>query len=77
MQQATHSFTVVASGLDWDAPDFEERFYGAGCDDALVSVVSGDILVDFSRIAPSMEEAVETAVRDVRRAGATVLRIHR
>lgn len=77
MQNETFTFTVVASGLDWTSPDFEHRFYDAGCDDALVSVVGGEILVDFDRSSTSIDEAVETAVRDVTRAGAVVTRVHR
>jgi hypothetical protein len=77
MQHDMHSFIVVATGLDWRSDDFEGRFYDAGCDDAGVSIVRGEILVDFTREAPSLDEAVESALRDVERAGATVLRVHR
>jgi MoaA/NifB/PqqE/SkfB family radical SAM enzyme len=77
MQYDTHSFIVVATGLDWHSEDFESRFYDAGCDDAGVSVVGGAILVDFARKAASLDEAVETALRDIARAGATVVRVHR
>jgi hypothetical protein len=66
-----------SSRRDWHSDDFESRFYDAGCDDAGVSVVRGEILVDFAREAPSLDEAIESALRDVARAGATVVRIHR
>lgn len=71
----THEFTVVATGLDPAAPDFEDRFLRAGCEDATVSFQKGRILVDFTREAASLEAAVARAVADVRAAGAQVERI--
>ncbi|MCA6344820.1 MAG: hypothetical protein IM622_03570 [Phenylobacterium sp.] len=68
----THEFTVVATGLDPAAPDFEARFLEAGCDDATVSFQKGRILVDFSRVAVSLEAAVTSGVADVCAAGASV-----
>lgn len=59
----THEFTVVATGLDPAAPDFEARFLEAGCDDATVSFQKGRILVDFSRVAVSLEAAVNQRSR--------------
>jgi hypothetical protein len=32
-----HEFSIIASGLDPRAEDFELRFYGAGCDDAAIA----------------------------------------
>ena len=71
----TYEFSIVASGLDPKAPDFEGRFYDAGCDDALVSFQKGQIIVDFGREASSFAEAIATAIDDVQRAGASVERI--
>lgn len=71
----TFDFTIVASGLDPAADDFEQRFYDAGCDDALIAFQKGHILVDFTRQAESLAAAIASAVGDVRRAGATVDRI--
>ena len=71
----THEFSIVASGLDPQAEDFESRFYDAGCDDALVSFQKGHIIVDFSREAASFSEALVTAIDGVRRAGAHVERV--
>lgn len=68
-------FTILATGLDPQAEDFEGRFFDSGCDDATVSFQKGYILVDFSREAASMEEAVSSAVEHVRLAGATVERV--
>ncbi|MDB5590711.1 hypothetical protein [Enterovirga sp.] len=68
----TYEFSIIASGLDPQAADFEARFYNAGCDDALVAFQKGRIIVDFAREAASVDEAISSAVEDVRRAGAKV-----
>jgi len=71
----TYEFSVIASGLDPSADDFETRFYNAGCDDALVSFQKGHIIVDFAREADSIDEAISSAIENVRAAGANVDRV--
>ena len=68
-------FCIIASGLDPESEDFEQRFYDAGCDDATVSFQKGCIIVDFTREARSIDHAIVSAVRDVEAAGARVERI--
>jgi hypothetical protein len=70
-----YEFCMVASGLDPEADDFEIRFFKAGCDDATVSFQKGHILVDFTREAESLEDAIASAVTQVNKAGAKVLRV--
>src|SRR4051812_39024987 len=70
----TYEFSLIASGLDPSAEDFEARFYEHGCDDATISFQKGHIILDFARRAPAMEAAIRSALADVRAAGA---RIHR
>lgn len=72
---ATFEFTVIASGLDPQADDFERRFYDGQCDDATVSFQNGHTILDFERDAESITAAIVTAVRDVIAAGATVERV--
>jgi len=71
----TYEFSIIASGLDPRADDFETRFYDAGCDDATVSFQKGHIIIDFARSADSVIEAISSAVENVISAGATVNRI--
>src|SRR5687768_5275605 len=68
-------FSIIASGLDPRADDFESRFYEAGCDDALVSFQKGHIIVDFAREAESMNAAIGSAVEVVRSVGAKINRV--
>lgn len=71
----TFEFSIIASGLDQEAEDFGDRFYDAGCDDALVAYQKGHIIIDFAREAASIDEAVASAIENVRAAGAVVDRI--
>jgi hypothetical protein len=68
-------FSIIASGLDPQADDFESRFYDNGCDDALVAFQKGHIILDFAREASALEEAISGAVLAVAKAGATVERV--
>jgi hypothetical protein len=70
----TYSLTVIASGLDPDADNFEDRFFEAGCDDATISVQKGLIVLEFEREAKSFSHALISAAEDVRKAGARVER---
>jgi hypothetical protein len=71
----TFEFAIIATGLDRTAEDFESRFYDAGCDDATISFQKGVIIADFARDAASIDEAIASAVRDVRKTGAAIERI--
>lgn len=71
----THEFSIIASGLDPDAEDFDTRFYDADCDDATVAFQKGHIIVDFAREAESLEDAIASAVEAVNKAGANVERV--
>lgn len=68
-------FTIVATGLPIDGDEWEDSLYEAGCDDALVGLQRGLFVLDFSREADTLADAVESACADTRRAGATIIRI--
>src|SRR6266852_1117569 len=67
-----YNFTIVASGLDPNSADFENRFFEAGCDDATIAFVKGVIVLEFEREARNFAHALITAIRDVQNAGAAV-----
>ena len=71
----THEFTVIASGLDPLAADYEDRFFEAGCDDATLSFQKGLTIAEFAREAATLSRAILSAITDVRAAGATVERV--
>lgn len=71
----TFEFSIIASGLDPQADDFELRFYDAGCDDATISFQKSHIIVDFAREADSIDVAICSAMECVEKAGAHVDRV--
>lgn len=70
-----YEFTIVATGLSIDDNEWQNAFFEAGCDDAVVGLQRGVFALHFDREASSFEEAVGSACADVERTGATVRRI--
>ncbi len=72
-----HDFTLVLTGIPELTTDVEDALYKAGCDDATLSIRSGRAFLTFSRSAPTLKDAVLSAIQDVRKAaiGADVLRL--
>lgn len=68
-------FAIIASGLDPEDEDFEDRFYEAGCADATLAFQKGVIIVEFNRKAVSFSQAVISACQNVLAAGAGIERI--
>jgi hypothetical protein len=68
-------FTIIASGLHPEAEDFEDRFFEAGCDDATITFARGAILLEFDRQARNFAHAIDSAIKDVKAAGAVVERV--
>jgi hypothetical protein len=69
------SFALHVTGPDLGSDRYEDAFYMAGCEDALIVVANGAMHLDFDREASSFEAAVQSATRDVERAGAHVHRV--
>jgi len=70
-----HELTIIASGLNPEADDFEDSLFEAGCSDATISIQKGLIILEFTREASSFPHALISAIEDVRRSGAHVERI--
>ncbi|NQV56373.1 MAG: hypothetical protein HQ503_10985 [Rhodospirillales bacterium] len=68
-------FSLIVSGVDPEEDAFEDRFYEAGCDDALVSIVKGLVVLDFTRQEKNFVHAVDSAIKDVESTGAKVVRL--
>lgn len=69
---SAYTFAIIASGLNHDADDFEERFFKAGCDDATISIQKGAIVLEFTRDGKNFAHALFSAMADVRKAGAKI-----
>jgi hypothetical protein len=70
-------FTLVLTDIPELTESVENALFEAGCDDATIAIRSGRLFLTFSRTAPSVKDAIISAIRDVRRAkiGADVLRV--
>jgi hypothetical protein len=72
-----HDFALIVDGVSELNQTVEDALFEAGCDDATLSIQYGLLYLEFSRSAKSLEEAIITAINDVRSAGigAEVLRV--
>jgi hypothetical protein len=72
------SFLVSVSGIDVseDRP-YEDALLEAGCDDALIVVINGELKLDFDREAASFDEAINSAIADIQKAGGQVTHVER
>ncbi len=61
----TYDFMLIVEGTDFIDDDTVNAAYEAGCDDALLGVSNGVPCADFSREAPSLEEAALSAIADI------------
>jgi len=73
----TYEFCIIVSGLDPEDDDVFDRFYEAGCGDATIAFQKGHFIVDFAREAATLEDAIASAIADVKKAGAAVERVER
>ena len=72
---AEFEFSIIASGLEPDSDTAIDRFFEAGCDDATIAFTRGVFVLAFCRTAASFEDALTSAIAQVREAGARVERI--
>ena len=61
-----YSFTVEVSGAIMQHPQYEDIIYEAGCDDSLIALVDGKMLIDFDRYATSYNSAVDSGRSGIR-----------
>ena len=71
-----HHFTLIVDGPDLQDDTLIDAVFEAGCDDAAISRTDGVQYVDFDREAPSLAQAILSAVTDLERIdGVAVVRI--
>ena len=67
MKTKTFEFTLVLKNVDETTPYLEDSLYEASCDDALrFNIEMQDVYLNFDREASSLEEAVISAIKDVK-----------
>jgi hypothetical protein len=70
-----YQFDVVLRDLSEVTDEQADRLFEAGCDDGTPTCCDGIAWVHFHREAPSLEEAIRTAVDQVRAAGLSVSKV--
>ena len=71
----TYEFDVVLNGVSEVNDDQADALFAQGCDDGTPASRDGLAWVHFDREAPSLEEAIHSAVSQVRAAGFAVSKV--
>ena len=64
-----YEFEVVLAGHDIMTVELGEALVAAGCDDSTTGSCNGEAFVAFDRESPSLEDAIRSALADIRKAG--------
>ena len=68
-------FTLILRDCAEMTDSLANTLYDAGCDDATAGSSCGVARVSFSREAATLQDAIQSAVRDVRQAGCEIERV--
>jgi hypothetical protein len=71
----TYEFDVVLKGLSQVSDDHADRLFAAGCNDCTPTSCDGVAWIHFDREAASLEEAIRTAVGQIKAAGFQVAKV--
>ena len=65
----TYHFTVVVRDARSDLADIEDKFFEAGCDDALLCSYNDTVYLEFDREAENAAQAIRSALDNIRSLG--------
>ena len=71
----TYQFDVVLKDIEEVTDDHADDLYEAGCDDGTPASCNGVAWVHFDREASSLEEAIHSALTQVKAAGFNVAKV--
>lgn len=71
---AKYEFTLILSGPLELTEEIADELFEAGCDDGTPGTCDGVFSIDFHRDASSLEEAIRSAIANVKSAGYEVER---
>lgn len=71
----TYSFTLVLANVETFSDEAMDRLFESGCDDGTPGRFAGEYVVEFDRSAPSLEDAIRSAIDNVWAAGFDVKRV--
>jgi len=64
-----YEFTLILKGSPELTEEMAEALFRAGCDDGTPGTCNGTFSIDFHREGPSLEEAIGSAISNVKSAG--------
>ena len=70
-----YDFTLILTESLELTDDLADALFAAGCDDGTPGTCNGVFSIDFHREATSLEEAIRSAIENVRAAGYEVARV--
>lgn len=70
-----YEFTVILQGSPDLTEEMADALFAAGCDDGTPGSCHGVFSIDFHREANSLEEAIRSAMADIRMAGFQTARV--
>ena len=70
-----YDFTLIFAKPLELTEDLADALFAAGCDDGTPGTCDGVCSIDFHREATTLEEAIRSAIEDVRAAGYEVARV--
>jgi hypothetical protein len=70
-----YDFTLILSGPSELTEQIADALFEAGCDDGTPGTAEGVFVIDFHRRADSLEEAIQSAIANVKSAGCEVERV--
>lgn len=68
----TYEFDIILKDINAPADEYADALFDAGCDDGTLASRDGVTWIHFDRKAPSLEEAIRTAVAQVQSTGLAV-----
>ncbi len=71
----TYEFEVILAGVSEITDDQADALFAAGCDDGTPASRDGRAWIHFDREAPSLEEAIRSAVAQVQATGLAVSKV--
>ena len=70
-----YDFTLIFVDSPELTPYLADALFAAGCDDGTPGTANGAFCIDFHRKAATLEEAVRSAIENVRTAGYEIVRV--
>ena len=71
----TYEFDIILIGVSEVTDEQADVLFAAGCDDGTPVSSNGTAWIHFDREAPSLEEAIQSAVMQIRSAGFTASKV--